>query len=229
MKLPELVENIKSYLYNNREPSSSRLDDRQIIHWINRQRALWLRREYNQMREVRNNEKQILNNVSLEIIEDVNSPIIINSNMSLLRSKYKIPRAIQFHISDGILAVRGQNKLSERISYTDRETALYKGNGWFNRKRMFAFKDDDYIWIKYGSNADKDQIIKYVQVEGVFENPLEVDVFNGTSFNIKNGVSEYPISAAFMDFIDSEILKINVQRFVSDGNPNDEEDTVKIN
>lgn len=229
MKLPELVENIKSYLYNNRIPNSNKLDDRQIIHWINRQRALWLRREYNQMREVRNNEKQILYKISLEVIGDEFSPITLNNNMSILRSSYKVPRTIQYHVNDGILAVRGVNKLSERISYTDRESALYKGNGWFNRKKIFAFKDDDYIWIKYGPNADKDKIIKYVQVEGVFENPLEVDIFNGTPYAIQKGDSEYPISAAFMDFIDSEILKINVQRFVSDGNPNDEEDTIKIN
>ncbi len=229
MKLPELTQNIKHYLYNRRVPNSNRLDNRQIIHWLNRQRALWLRREYNQMREIKDNERQILYNVELEVIEDELHSIPPTNSASILRSVYRIPRAIQSHISDGILSVRGKNKLSKRISYTNRENAIYKGNGWFNRKKIFAFKDDDYIWITYGSNTDKSRIIKEVQVEGVFENPIDVDVFNGTPMNIKNGDTEYPVSAAFMDFIDGEILKLNIKRFVSDGNPNDEEDTYKIN
>ena len=223
MKLTEIVQNIKSYLYNNRIPNSNRLDDRQIIYWINTQRSLWLRREYNQMREIKNNERQVLYNVEMQAIGDENSPINLQSTMSISRSVYKIPRTIHNYLNEGIVAIRGLNKLSERINLCSREEAIYKGNGWFNKGRLFAFQDEDYIWIKYGNKNDKVNLLTNIQVEGVFENPLDVDIFNGTPNEIRLGRTEYPISSAFVTFMESEILKINIQRFISDAETNDEE------
>ena len=86
-----------------------------------------------------------------------------------------------------------------------------------------------YIRVKYGKNNDRVGILKYLQVEGVFENPLDVDVFNGTDDQIRFGEKEYPVSMTFILFIEGEILKMNVQRFVADGQANDEEDSIRVN
>ncbi len=223
MKLPELIQNIKSTLYNNRVPNSNLLDDRQIIYWINEVRALFLKQEYNKVRNPQNNEKQILNNV--EMIVSSNELEIIDMNAkTLLRSKNKLPRTIQYILSEGIISVRGLNTLLERINFTSRENAIYKGNGIFNKNKLFAFKHNDYLWIKYGEKNDKSSVITNVMIEGVFENPLEVDVFNGTPNQIRFGLDEYPISEAFKPYIEDQILKTNIQRFIKDINSNDEEE-----
>jgi len=229
MKLPELVQNIRTVFYNNRIPNSNLIDNRQIIYWINEQRALFLKQEYNKVRLPDNNEKQILYNIELEPYTDGFMPITINENTTLLRSKLKLPRTIQYIIGDGIISVRSTNILSERINYVTREEVIYKGNGIFNRKSIYAFKSEDYLWIKYASNSDKSRIIKTVILEGIFEDPLSVDIFNNTPDLIRFGNSEYPIAEAFLPFIEENIFKINIQRFIKDLNPNDEEDIQQSN
>lgn len=229
MKLPEIIQNIKSTLYFNKVPNTHNIDDRRIIYWINEQRALWLKREYNKMREPKTNERQILYNINMEAIKDKNNPIILSDNTYLLRSTSKIPRTIEWTFSDGVTAVRGSNKLSKRINYTSREDVIYKGNGWFNKNKIWAFKDDDYVWIKYANNADKTELVKNIQLEGIFENPIDVDIFNGTPLSIKKGEEPYPVSLSFAIYIETEILKLNAQNFILDENTNDEEDTIRAN
>ena len=222
MKLPELIQNVKSTLYNNRVPNTHLLDNRQIIYWINEQRALWLKREYNQVRPPMQNEKQVLENIELEIVDD--EDIIDINNYTLLKSKKKLPRTIQYNISDGVSYVSGTKMLSKKINYTTKNNMLYKGNGIFNRKQIFAFKDNDYLWIKYGHNMDKSRILKYVKLQGIFENPLEVDIFNDNDNSIRFGLSEYPVSESFLPFIETEILKTHQNFFIKDISSNDEED-----
>lgn len=218
MKLPELIQNIKSTLYNNRVPNSNLLDNRQIIYWINEMRALWLKREYDKVRTPYQNEKQIL----LEIDMIPYDTELINGK-SLLISKNKLPRNIHWNTSDGITRVSGLDVMSEKINHTDRESAIYKGNGKFNRKLLFSFKNDDHLWITYGSNADKSRIPSKLKIEGIFENPLEIDEFNGTT-GILTGDSEYPVSESFLLFIETEVFKAHIQRFIKDINSDDEEE-----
>ena len=131
MKLPELIQNIKSTLYNNRVPNTHNLDDRQIIYWINEQRALFLKQEYNKVRSPLHNEIQTLFDIELEISNDTSIPIDMKSN-TLLKSKKKIPRTIQWNLSDGVLGVYPTDILENNINYTDRESVIYNGNGIFN-------------------------------------------------------------------------------------------------
>ena len=222
MKLPELIQNIKSTLYNSRVPNTTLLDNRQIIYWINKQRALWLKREYNQLRSPQQNEKQVLNDIELKVYKNIVYPINIITH-TLMRSKLKIPRTIQYNISDGVLGVFGKDRFDIVLNYTDRNSVIYKGNGVFNRKQIFVFKDNDYLWLKYANNLDKSRIVKNVVLEGVFENPLEVDEFNNTNDNIYEGIDEYPVSEAFLEYIEEGIYKINPNKFIKDEQANDEE------
>lgn len=228
MKLPELIQNIKSILYTNKIPATNKIDNRQIIYWINEQRALWLKREYNQIRPPQHNELQSLYNIEMEVIDNENTLGIVNK--TLLRSKKTIPRTIQYNLSDGIRYVSGTKLLSNKLNYVSKNDMLYKGNGIFNRKRIYAFKDNDYLYIKYGINTDKSRIVKHVTIQGVFENPLEVDEFNNLSNYIRFGLSEYPVSESFLPFIEEQILKTHITYFTKDiANNDEEEDNIQRN
>ena len=205
----EIVYDLKMIISNGRISDDTVFDNRLLVTWINKQRALWLYNEYNKGREVMNNEVQALKEVEFAVI-DGNISNSIMTNCKLLQSIQTIPRTMAIQIRDMITAVRPLQVTSQRFNYVSREEAVYSGNGKFNRDMLFIFKHGDRLYIKYGDKNERTQIPKVLRVEGVFENPLEVDIFNGTIDNIWDGVDEYPISARFIEYLKGEILKSNV-------------------
>jgi hypothetical protein len=78
-----------------------------------------------------------------------------------------------------------------------------------------VYKEGDYLKLKYGNQNQKTVMPIKLRATGIFENPLEVDDFNGTEDNILNGIDKYPISQKFVEYIKAEILKLNATSFYS--------------
>ena len=72
-------------------------------------------------------------------------------------------------------------------------------------------------------------MVRNVNLEGIFENPLEVDTFNGTKNLIRFGKEEYPVSEAFLAFIEQNIWQTHINQFVMDIQANDNEDQTTQN
>jgi hypothetical protein len=92
---------------------------------------------------------------------------------------------------------------------------------------IYFFKIDDYIYAKFPDTHLRVNIPTNVMIEGVFENPLEVDDFNETIDNIWDGIDEYPISRKFIEYLKNAILTTNFAPMLSipsDSTGNDEND-----
>lgn len=210
MTLPELIYDVKTIIQSGKLSDDSIYDSRLITYWLNTQRALWLNNEYNKGRYVRNNEVQVLFNVEMQVI-NADETTGLNLGGQLVRSVNPLPRNIEIHSRDLITAVRSVDMIYRKaINYVSRDQAVFSGNGMMNRNELFAFKVNDYLYLKYGEQSQRDQIPLHLRVEGVFENPLEVDEFNGTLDQIWNGITQYPISAKFVDYIKGAIMQGNV-------------------
>jgi hypothetical protein len=215
MKLPNIVDDLLLIISRGSIPQSSIFDKRLIIQWITNQRALWLYNEFNKGREFRNNELQILNDVELEIDTESSMLNSLPYGTTLLRSVETLPRTIQFTSRDGIVSIRSQNKQIQRFNYVPREQVPYSGNGMFNKSMIYFFKIDDRLYAKYGPDSLRINIPNTVIVEGIFEDPLEVDEFNGFDDNIRNGISEYPVSMRFVEYIKNAILETNFLKLIT--------------
>ena len=224
MTLPKIVYDLKLIIHNGHIPDDTRFDDRQLVYWINTQRSLWLTNEYNKKREIRNNEKQLLRNVPMSIV-DSNEITTVSSGVKLLRTTAKLPRTLNGQYRDMIISIKPLNIINVPFNYVTVEQASYCGEGVLNANMLYFFKYNDYIYCKYGKQTLKIPILERVTIEGVFENPLDVDEFNSDYDYLWKGTTEYPISAKFIDYIKAEILKLNVGIFMQmpiDNNNDDE-------
>lgn len=227
MKLHNIIDDLQLTLHRANVHNATNIDKRLLVQWVNNQRALWLSNEYNKGREFRNNEIQTLDIVEMEV--DTTSSITFNlpKSITLLKSKERLPRTLQFQTRDGLVAIRPLNRQIPRFNYVSREQVPYSGNGKYNKGMVFFFKIDDYLYMKYGGDNWKNNIPLQLMLEGVFENPLEVDEFNNTIDYIWDGKDEYPISMKFVEYIKNAILETNFIRLMSsptDKMNNDEND-----
>ena len=202
MKLESFIYEIRALL-----PSDwLDVDDRHIIKWINEQRALWLKNEFNNSRLVDDRLKQ---SIPIEV-KLVNSTEVsgVKANSVLLKTIYEIPNVIIKHYSDTITSVHSVSILDEKFNYVLKDDAIYSGNGKINSRDIFCFKYNKYLYIKCQKSNPKIKIIKDIVIEGVFEDPIEVEkdyINRGKDIDIMK--IEYPISEAIWVYMKGQILK----------------------
>lgn len=182
------------------------VDQRHIIEWINSQRALWLKNEFNKNRLIDDNIKQsfpiIMNLVERSEVTGIKSGNVI------LKSNVLIPNTIIRHYKDCITSTHNADLLTESYNYVTKDEAIYSGNGKINCRDIFSFIYKDYLYIKTQKANPKLRLIKNVIVEGVFEDPIDVDVNyckNGSPF-YTDMEREYPLPKQLWNYMKEQII-----------------------
>lgn len=227
MKLPNIIDDLELIFHKANVHNETMITKPLIDQWLMNQRALWLSNEFNKGREIRNNETQTLFSVEMELDKTSSIVFQLPGGITLLKSKKKLPRTLQFQTRDGLIAIRPLNKQFPRYNYVSREQAPFSGNGKYNSNMVFFFKSDDYLYAKYAEDNLKVNIPIRLMVEGIFENPHEVDTFNDTIDNIWDGIDDYPISMRFIEYIKGAILETDFSKLIvmpTDTNNNDQND-----
>lgn len=204
MILNRYVSEIKEFLGD--------LDDRFIIDQINQARAIWIKNELNKGRSIDDDIKQTLTCIELDIVEQSECPFVI-SNSYVLKSKVKIPKTIIRDYGDSILAVRNSKILSERYNYVSKEHAVYANSGKMNRKSIFAFLYNDYMYIKISKENPKIPLLTRISIEGIFEDPTELaalDCCGDGCYDILT--QDYPISYNLWVYIKSQLTGRNEEK-----------------
>lgn len=182
------------------------VDQRHIIRWINSQRAIWLKREFNNNRTIEDNIRQSFP-VIMSLVERSEVPGIKTGHV-ILKSNVKIPHTIIRHFKDCITSIHNADMLNENYNYVTKDDIVYSGNGKLNQKDIFCFIYNDYLYIKISCHNPKLKLIKNVIVEGVFEDPIDVDVNyckNGSPF-YDDMDREYPLPDALWNFMKEQII-----------------------
>lgn len=197
MTLKKLIDELKNAL-----PESYKyVDERLIIRVLNEQRAIWLKNQFNQNRSIDDIVKQ-----SIYVDVEMKSRVEFLDNLdkfNILKSKVSIPETLNRHYKDTVVSVSNYDILSEKYNYVTKEKAIYSGNGFTNKNKIFCFIYKDNLYIKLTKANPKINLIKKVVIEGVFEDPVEAFKVNniGDPLNM-----EYPIPITSFTYIKNEII-----------------------
>ena len=210
--LNELIYDLRGLIEPNSSDDSN-ADDRQYTFWINNQRALWLRNELNKNRTVDDNVIQDLGCIELEVADKADC-CELSDGCKVLRTVLQIPNAIELHNKTGITRVAPINKLEVPFNFVDYERAIWSGNGRYNKKQIFAFLLNNRIYLTSKDNG-LSKYLTHINVRGVFEDPTEAANFvDCDDVPCYTNNSKYPVNRWMIEYMKSEILKINITTIV---------------
>ena len=192
----------------------SKVTDDYLANLFNSKRAYYIRREYNQIqRTIDNNVKQTIV-IPLEEREAEDCDCGIADEV--MRTTLKVPHTIEIHNKNLITKVGTTDHLDTPFSFIDSERAPYAGKNTYTSNHIFAYlHDNGYIYIFRRDNNSDYKSFDEITVSGVFDNPLDLEVFvdpeNGDKY-FDHTVNEYPVKQWMIDFIITEIVNEILQK-----------------
>ena len=186
-------------------------DLRQIKYWIKNQRALWIRNEINKNRSIDPAIIQDLGCVEMETSDSAECCSVF-SNCDVLRSVEEIPTPIEMHHKSAITRVGPVDKLIKPFGFVPYEQAIFSGNGRFNKNIMFSFLRDKRMYLIKKDIDIKYKALKYINIQGVFEDPEEVGTFTDcTGVACYTDDSTYPINRWMVEYMKAQIVENNMK------------------
>lgn len=176
-----------------------------LMDLVNQQRVLWMRNEYNKnKRSIDPNIIQDLKCVPLELVSAVNCCDAIPLDCKVLRTKYKIPNTIEFYNNKAITDVGPVNMTSIKFNFIEYKRVPYSGTSKYSFNSVFAFLYNGYMYI-YSKNEDI-LLLEYINIRGVFEDPLEALKLADCSVNDPDKVcldftEDYPLNMWMWEYI----------------------------
>jgi len=181
-------------------------EERLCIAELNEKRAILLKNRLNQGWKLSDNITQTLVGVELEVV-DASEFNYLPSSDRLLKSTKPLPSFIVGMDTPAYLTVRHPSVIARQFNVVTPDAAVYAGNGVTNKRSVFCFIYNSYLYIKLKRENPKIALIDTVSVEGVFEDPLEAMVFNNPDLYGRDlWQQEYPIPLAEWSYIKSMIV-----------------------
>lgn len=208
-----------------------KLDDRLIKHWINNQRALWIRQEMNKPRSVDEQIIQTLGAVPLQFADRSTVPNFL-TGYTVLQTIPNIPKLIELNYGDGVIEVGPVDKIAFPFSYVNIQRARTAGYGKWNANMIYAFRYDQKILLFSRGIESFHKYIRYLRLRGVFETPEDVGNFvhiDGTP--CYSDTDEYPMNRWMWNYIREQIKNNNFQQLITapTDKENDSAETLKAN
>jgi len=200
-------------LYRATYKVTDSLDVRLVAAWIQQTRAKILKQRFDEnMRSIDEHNVQDLGYLELERV-DASSYSSIDVNRSILRTVKDIPSTIDRKGCIGTFTrISSADRLQPKINLVSMERALVSGNGKFNHDDIYAYLDTNKLCFISKSGIHLG--LKYVNVKGVFVNPMDAWGTIGTNdVDDYDWDTEYPVSESVVRDIMDIIVKDNF-RFV---------------
>lgn len=176
-----------------------------VQHDINLKRAKMLKTELSRNRNVDINYVQTLGCVEMELASPVDCCIDVDIDCKLLRSKLIIPNAIEANHKKLIMRVGPIIKTLPKFTFVPYDRFIHSGNGKYNKNDIFATLHDGRIYLK--SNNDNVNLIQYIDVQGIFEDPREAARFiNCEDHPCYTDDDNYPLNMWMEDYIKNELI-----------------------
>lgn len=204
----ELVYNIRSQLKIAR-PDDLNISDRQILFMINYLREKLIVQQLQKNRSISSNIKQDLGQVPIEKVDKNDGTLVTNKD--IFKTVVKVPQPIEADQMDLFTYIGGLDKQSP-IPYKTKANAKWNKYNKYASKEPLAYYSNGYIYITDCANP----LLKYINIEGVFLNPREVQKFKFPNGNpcYNPDVDQYPISGRMIDTINQLIKKQELGEFL---------------
>jgi hypothetical protein len=197
---------------------SDSIDVREFANWTMTYRAKVLRQKIdkysiNQMDE---SYVQDLGAVGLEIV-DSSTHDVLETNHNIVRTKIDLPLPIETSKGLGLYTrISPADRLEQRFKLINFDSLPFVGSGRFNSHEVFASQYGKRIYI-YSKDPSFFEM-KFINVRGVFSNPLEAMLFINPIQTIDQlYANEYPVNASMVEDIImtavTTLYKFNVSGF----------------
>lgn len=217
--LNELVYSIIE-LYRPNHVVTDSLDERLVAKWIQSTRAKLIKQRMDTpMRLIDEKNVQDLGNVKMIPVPSATF-LGFTSDKYILLSEKEIPWPIHHKLGPLFTRVGPADKLNRKFNVVSHEKALVSGNGKFNSNEVYAFQWGNNIGLISTSNIHKQ--IEYINVRGIFENPIAAWEFANLD-ETYNWDLEYPISESLINDMKNIVVQDNFQMVmvpVDDKQPN---------
>ena len=208
--IKEIVYDIKNLMRGGIQSDDELISDRQIEFQINTLRAQFIRQDINKRRSISDNIKQLIHCLEVEPVPA--SVCGLNTGELIMRSKLKVPNAIETSHSDLITAIGPTGILSVNFHMIPYNRAPWARTNKYTKQMTCAFLLDSFIYIV----GPEVELLEKVKVEGVWQDPRDIGNYlkdDGTpSYDAE--VEEYPISTSMLDLIKQQMIASNMQPFL---------------
>lgn len=196
----------------------SALDERQLSFWIKNQRSLWLHRELNKgFRTVDDAVIQSLGAVEFEIVDAIENSPYVGGSAKILKSKVKIPVAVELDYGTAITRVGPLDLKCKPFKLVNYSSVPYVGNGKFNKNQIFAFLKNGYVYLTSNCNNPAMKVLKYVNIQGVFEDPEDVGRFRELDGSVCWSYdTAFPINTWMINYMKDQIVKSDLKYFIAE-------------
>lgn len=197
------------------------LDRRLVIDWVQSQRARLLKQKFDQpFASIDDHYVQDLGSVTMEkVLSNLSG---IKNYDYMWRTSIEIPRTIESKDGNGYFTRIGPiDRLSDHFQITTHKKALALGYGKFNYNSIYSFVLGDHIYLT--SNGGLHFTIKYIDVRGVFQDPITAARIKDPTWGYDD---DYPINKEIVDQLKVLIVneKFNLTLFQANDKTDDQED-----
>lgn len=170
MLISEIIQRIQSLYSKGVESDDSRLTNRHIYNKIITIRTRLIAEDRINSRKISPWNQDTLSCVEVEPIPAHQCPCVLPASCkTVLRSKEKLPKAIE-----GMITSINSIENSLKIDLVNKNSARYIASNKYSGNKINSFIEEDYLYII------RDTSIGVIQIRGVFEDPIQVDLFNLT-------------------------------------------------
>lgn len=199
-----ILENIRSTPHNDDD-----VDIRECANWAQNIRGKFIKQKLDKypLAPIDESYVQDLGAVEIEVIDSSNHPTL-KTFRKILRTKLELPLPIE--TSKGLGAytrIAPSDKMMQSFKLISYDEAPYVGSGKFNQFECFACQIGGYIYLF--SKDPSIYEIKYINVRGVFGNPVEVMLFNDSTLTTDECYAkEYPINVSMAEDVIAEATNL---------------------
>lgn len=195
------------------------LDERRLAFWIKNQRAMLLRRELNKpYRIVDQRISQDLGSIPLQVTNVISIPnITIPISKMVMSTTVLLPNTIEQYTKPSFTRIGSLDKVDRRFTYVDYTKAPYVGNGRLNTEEFFVFLIGRRLYVISNKNNRKWKGLKYINIQGVFEDVEEAENLRHQLGNRSDEFSwdeYYPIGDWMIPILKEELKKTDLRQFI---------------
>jgi hypothetical protein len=182
------------------------LDIRKVKRDVALKRSLFIRNELNKNRTIDSNLVQTLGCVELELASPVDCCIDIDVDCKILRTIDVIPNTIELHNKKLITRVGNILFTNKKFNFVPYDRFIFSGNLQYTKNDIYATLHGGRLYLK--SNNIDHLGLKFIDIQGVFEDPTEAARFINCENNpCYSDDSPYPINMWMEDNIKTTLIE----------------------
>lgn len=212
MTLNQVIYSIRN-LIKDAKSDDVKISDKQFEFIINYIRARLISQELDKGKTISENIKQDLGIINLIKVDSAESESL-TAGLTILRTDRPLPSVIELNYKDCLVYVGGIDKYSP-FQFTTKAYAHRVKDSKYAKKIAHAYIKDDYIYVVSPTN-----LIKYINVQGVFEDPRFAWEFNVDNSFYDPGIDEYPLSTRMVETLGEMIITKDLNMFFQIGQDN---------